>query len=82
MNNEFCNNNAHERFNGTLSDRLRNARGLQREDAALIKAFMIQYNFVKPHTALKGRTPAEAARIAIRGKNKWRVLIQNAAISP
>jgi hypothetical protein len=33
---------------------------------------------MRPHEALKGKTPAEAAGIEIQGENKWLTLIQNA----
>jgi len=31
----------------------------------------IQYNFIKPHMALDGQTPAETAGLGLKGKNKW-----------
>jgi len=31
--------------------------------------------------ALNGETPAEACGIEIIGKNKWKILIQNASLS-
>jgi len=39
----------------------------------------IYHNFVKPHMALDGKTPAEAAGIKVKGDNKWITIIQNAA---
>jgi hypothetical protein len=40
----------------------------------------IHYNFVKPHMALEGKTPAEASGIKLEEmKNKWLTLIQNAS---
>ena len=38
----------------------------------------IYHNYVRPHEALNGRTPAEAAGIEVKGENKWLTLIQNA----
>lgn len=35
----------------------------------------IHYNFVKPHIALQGQTPAEAAGITVESDNKWLGLI-------
>ena len=35
----------------------------------------IYYNYMRPHEALDGKTPAEA----VEGENKWMTLIQNAA---
>ena len=31
----------------------------------------IRYNFVMPHMALGGQTPAEVAGIGVQGRNKW-----------
>jgi hypothetical protein len=36
-------------------------------------------NFIRPHMALKGKTPAEVAGIEVQGENKWLTLIQNAS---
>jgi hypothetical protein len=55
-------------------------RGLKDEPTArtIIDGFRIYYNFIRPHMALKGKTPAEACSIRIEGKNKWLTIIQNA----
>ncbi len=37
---------------------------------------MIQYNFVKPHMAVEGQTPAERAGIEVKRRNKWMDLLQ------
>ena len=37
------------------------------------------HNYVRPHMALEGKTPAEACGITINGENKWLTLIQNAS---
>jgi hypothetical protein len=34
---------------------------------------------MRPHEALNGKTPSEAAGIEVEGENKWVTLIQNAA---
>ncbi|MGD0319579.1 MAG: hypothetical protein ABSB56_07785 [Nitrososphaerales archaeon] len=54
-------------------------RGLKQMDTPIIKGFQIYHNFIKPHEALDGRTPAEAAGIKVEGRNKWLTLIQNAS---
>jgi len=37
----------------------------------------IYYNFIKPHQALNGKTPAEKAKLALNLKdNKWLSLIK------
>ena len=33
------------------------------------------------HASLNGQTPAEAAKITVDGKNKWKTIIQNASLS-
>lgn len=39
----------------------------------------IYHNYVRPHEALNGKTPSEAAGIKGEGENKRTTLIQNAA---
>ena len=53
-------------------------RGLERKDSPILTGVQIYHNFVKPHMALEGKTPAEAAGIKVEGENKWITLIQNA----
>ncbi len=72
-------NNKMERMNGEIRDRERVMRTLEKPDSPILKGMEIYHNFVRPHQALKGKTPAEAAGIEVRGKNKWITLIQNAA---
>jgi hypothetical protein len=36
----------------------------------------IYYNFIRPHMALGGKTPAETARISKTEQNKWQNLIE------
>jgi len=38
----------------------------------------IFHNYVRPHMALEGQTPADKAGIKVRGRNKWLTIIQNA----
>ncbi len=35
----------------------------------------IHYNFVEPHQALQGQTPAQVAGVGVEGKNKRMVLL-------
>jgi hypothetical protein len=48
-------------------------------DMPVPSGMRIYHNFVKPHMALHGKTPAEAADIKVEGENKWLTLIQNAS---
>jgi hypothetical protein len=45
----------------------------------MMDGLRIYYNFIRPHMALDGKTPAEASGITVKGKNKWLTLIQNAS---
>jgi len=53
-------------------------RSLKREDTPILTGYQIYHNYVRPHMALEGRTPAEAAGIQVKGKDKWLTIIQNA----
>jgi len=54
-------------------------RTLEKTDIPILTGMQIYYNYVRPHEALKGRTPAEAAAIRVEGENKWLTVIQNAS---
>ncbi|MGA3406348.1 MAG: hypothetical protein ABSD49_11510 [Candidatus Bathyarchaeia archaeon] len=73
-------NNKMERMNGEIRDRERVMRTLEKSDTPILKGIQIFHNYVRPHTALKGKTPAEAAGIEIKGKDKWLTIIQNASV--
>jgi len=45
----------------------------------MMDGMRIYYNFISPHMALKGKTPAEKSRIAILEHNKWLSLIKKTA---
>jgi hypothetical protein len=72
------NNNRMERFNGELRDREKVTRNLKKSDTPILAGMQIYHNYVRPHEALDGKTPAELAGIEIRGNDKWLTLIQNA----
>jgi len=77
-------NNRMERLNQTFRDRNKTQRGLDHERSAQLMAdgTRIEYNFIRPHMALDGKTPAEASNLNLPlGENKWKSLIQNAAVS-
>jgi transposase-like protein len=71
-------NNRMERMNGELRQREKVMRTLEKTDTAILTGMQIYHNYVRPHEALKGRTPSEAAGIKVEGENKWLTLIQNA----
>jgi len=70
-----------ERLNGEIRDREKVMRGLKNEDAPIITGYQIYHNYVRPHEALNGKTPAEACGITVKGQDKWLTLIQNASRS-
>ncbi len=72
-------NNKMERMNGEIRDREKVVRGVKKSDSPLIGGYQIYHNYVRPHTALDGKTPADLAGIDVRGENKWLTLIQNAS---
>ena len=70
------NNNIVERLHGTKRDREKTFRGLKTDETPIIPMQDIYYNFVKPHLALKGKTPAEKSGIGIADRNKWLGIIR------
>lgn len=73
------NNNKMERINGEIRDREKTMRGLKTKETPILKGMQVYHNYIRPHEALDGKTPAEACGIELRGENKWMTLIQNAA---
>lgn len=71
------NNNKMERLNGEFRDREKVVRGVKKDDSVLIGGYQMYHNYLRPHMALDGKTPAESCGIEIQG-NKWQTLIQNA----
>ena len=53
-----------------------NSRGIKVDDTPILPMNMIYYNFIRPHQALDGRTPAEAAGIGVIGDNRWMELLK------
>jgi len=66
-----------ERFHSTLKERTKVMRGLKDANSALAftDGFLAYYNFIRPHYALGGQTPAEAAGIKYDVKN-WAGVIR------
>jgi len=73
-----ANNNRVERLNGgTLRERVKVQRGWKTHKSAIAEGQRIYYNFIKPHQALNGKTSAKKVGIEIKGKNKWKTIVQN-----
>jgi hypothetical protein len=66
-------------MNGEIRDREKVMRGLEKKDTPILKGEQIYHNYIKPHMALDGDTPAERAGIKVKGKNKWITIIENAS---
>jgi transposase-like protein len=72
-------NNKMERMNGEIRDREKVMRSLKKSDTPILSGLQIYHNYVRPHMALNGQTPADKAGIKVEGENKWVTLIQNAS---
>jgi transposase-like protein len=73
------NNNRIERYHGELKERTKVQRGEQNEETSdtLLKGMKDYHNFIRPHSALDGKTPAEVAGIDLGlGEKKWEGLIR------
>jgi transposase-like protein len=83
---EGTNNNIVERLHGTVRERTKVMRGLDNDETAqkMVDAERLYYNFIRPHTALNGKTPAEKAGIdlGLKEGNKWEELIKKAKRNP
>ena len=75
-------NNRVERLHNTLKSRTVTMRGLDNDDSAqaMIDAIRLNYNFARPHMALAGLTPAQAAGLDLQlNGNRWLQLIKRSA---
>jgi hypothetical protein len=77
-----ANNNRIEWLNNTLRERVKVQRGWKSMKTPIAEGQRIQYNFVKPHMALDGQTPAQAAGIGVNGQNGWMELLKKALNEP
>jgi transposase-like protein len=72
-------NNKMERLNGEVRDREKVMRGLKTVDTPILKGYQLFHNYIRPHEALNGETPADRCGIRVEGENKWLTIIQNAS---
>ncbi len=59
------NNNKMERINGEIRDREKTMRGLKTKTTPILQGMQIYHNYIRPHEALDGKTPAEACGIMV-----------------
>ena len=71
-------NNIIERFHNTVKERMKTTRWFKSFKGAenAMFGFVIQYNFLRPHMALNGMTPAKKAGLDLPFENGWGDLIQ------
>ena len=74
------NNNIVERMQGSIREREKVMRSLKNEDSEVVDGYRIYYNFVRPHMALEGKTPAEVSGLdlGLEG-DRWLSLIKQSA---
>jgi len=72
-----------ERFNGTIKNRTKTMRCFEEfyPCQTTLTAFQIYYNFLRPHMALNGKTPAQAAGIEVEFPQRWISLIRTSLLS-
>ena len=79
---DHSNNNMVERLHGTIRQRNKIMRGLDDEQTAqtMMDGLRLYYNFIRPHSALDGKTPAQKAKISDSSTpENWSSLIKKAS---
>ena len=69
-------NNSIERMHGSIREREKVMRGIKSMKTPIFPGNKIYYNFIRPHSALDGKTPAEAAGSGVDAENKWMELLR------
>jgi transposase-like protein len=75
---DLTNNNRIERLHSTMRERTKVLRGFDSDPTAnqTMQGYRLYYNFIRPHMALDGQTPAQAAALDLElGRNKWKSMI-------
>jgi len=72
-----------ERWHGTLKDRLKPMRGMDKSEThqLILEGFIFNYNYLRPHESLKDRAPAEVAKIDFPYKS-WMDVIKSQIPEP
>jgi len=68
-----------KRLNGEFRDSKKVIIEVKKKDFIIFDGTQIYHNYVRPHMALDCKTPAELCGIEVKGKDKWKTLIQNAS---
>jgi transposase-like protein len=78
---DHSNNNMIERLHGTIRQRSKVMRGLDGMETAqtMMDGLRIYYNFIRPHTALDGKTPAQKAKVSDSEGADWLSFIKKAS---
>jgi len=86
---DLANNNRIERLHPSMRERTKVMRGFDSDSTASdrMQGYRLYYNFIRPHQALDGKTPAQAANLDLElGRNKWKSMIaqsvKNGSIPP
>jgi transposase-like protein len=76
--------NVIERWHGTLRDRLKPMRGMDKSEThqLVLEGFVLNYNYLRPHGSLKDRTPAEVAKIHDFPYKSWLDVIKSQIPKP
>ena len=80
INKKHVHNNVYERFNGTVKDVIKRARGFKVNTPPKLGLFVSFYNFIRPHSGIGNRTPAEVIGIKVEGPDKWSTLLAFASV--
>jgi len=75
---DLANNNRIERLHSSMRERTKVMRGFDSDSTASdrMQGYRLYYNFMRPHMALNGQTPAQAANLDLGlGRNKWKSMI-------
>jgi len=72
-----------ERWHGTLKDRLKPMRGMDKSETyqLILEGFILNYNYLRPHESLKDKTPAEVAKVDFPYKS-WLDVIKSQIPKP
>jgi putative transposase len=73
-----------ERWHGTLKDRLKPMRGMDKSEThqLILEGFILNYNYLRPHESLKDKTPAEVAKIHDFPYKSWLDVIKSQIPKP